>query len=397
MALDSEAVNKDSMPSERVFEHRLRSPSAHPLFAVPFFAARFIMANDDFSSHTFAVANNLRVTSLAIALYDYLYTLPSEWRFYKSQAHSFRLSTGFVLFVLIRYISILILVVSNVGFFSHSFTAQSCQHYYLAAPVLKVLQTMVSQAIVGVRTYNISRRNRWVGWAVLSGYFVAIVIQWFSNLWHRTPVAANGHCTPGSLDPDAKVAAWVFYLVAMLYDMMTLSISTYFLIMCRPNSTGMSHLMKVMLYDGLGYFVALTGANVLNLILYRASNTTIQSAGASLGYAVSWIMSQRILIHLREASIDAPRAVVSQYLQTSRDINDALRGATHKVSRLDREEIVGERDVTEEANELDVCVRVEHSVVVDYNKPSFTTRGSTEREIYSAPKVMWDQGLPDKP
>ncbi|KAF8995471.1 hypothetical protein BDQ17DRAFT_1365656 [Cyathus striatus] len=72
-----------------------------------------------------------------------------------------------------------------------------------------------------------------------------------------------------------------------------------------------------MLYDGLGYLVMLTAVNILNLVLYRTSRD-VQNAGlvnvvfttvtdinhaittlrASLGYCVSWIMSQRLLIHL---------------------------------------------------------------------------------------------------
>ncbi|KAI0064914.1 hypothetical protein BV25DRAFT_1914066 [Artomyces pyxidatus] len=351
-----------------------------------------------------SVANNLRIASLSIALYDYLYTLPAEWRFYKGQAKSasFRLSLGFVLFVLIRYLSVVVLVVSNVGFFSHHFTPETCRHYYMAAPILKVLQAMICQAILGVRTYNISRRNRYVGWVVLIAYFCAIVIEWFSNLYNRLPVEEDVRmfipiipCSPGTRDPDANVSVWVFYLTAMLYDLLTLTVSTVYLVKCRSSSFHMSHLMKVMLYDGIGYFVALTAANVLNLILYRASNTTVQSAGASLGYAVSWIMSQRILIHLRDAGAEPPRTVIAHHLQSSRDINDALRNAGAKASRIERENVQGppgELDGVEE-NELDVQVRVERSVVVDYKDYA---RGSSEREIYSAPKVMWDQGLPSK-
>lgn len=55
-----------------------------------------------------------------------------------------------------------------------------------------------------------------------------------------------------------------------------------------------------MMYDGLIFLVVLTAVNILNLILYRQLDLTTQSTGVSLGYAVVWIMSQRILIHLRE-------------------------------------------------------------------------------------------------
>ncbi|KAH9177313.1 hypothetical protein EDB89DRAFT_1535655 [Lactarius sanguifluus] len=134
------------------------------------------------SSGAIAAENNLRVVSLTIAAYDYLITLPAEYRLYKS---SNRRSLGFILFVLIRYTSIIVLVVSNVGFFYHGFTPKACEHYRLAAPALKVVQIMVSQAILGVRTHGISQRNPWVGRTLLSTYILGAAFQWFSSLYDR--------------------------------------------------------------------------------------------------------------------------------------------------------------------------------------------------------------------
>ncbi|KAH9027459.1 hypothetical protein EDB83DRAFT_1910910 [Lactarius deliciosus] len=79
------------------------------------------------SAGALAADNNLRVASLTIAAYDYLLTLPAEYRLYKS---SNRRSTGLILFVLLRYSSIMVLVISNVGFFHHNFTPKTCNPSY---------------------------------------------------------------------------------------------------------------------------------------------------------------------------------------------------------------------------------------------------------------------------
>ncbi|KAI0270745.1 hypothetical protein BC834DRAFT_531233 [Gloeopeniophorella convolvens] len=339
-------------------------------------------------------ANNLRIASLSIAVYDYLWTLPAEYRFYRGAGSSSRFSLALVLFALIRYTSILVLVVSNVGFFYHHFTSAVCKHYYLAAPVCKVIQTMASQAILGVRTYNISRRHVWVGRVVLSGYIIVVIFEWFSNLYDRIPNITAGNCGVASAHPDNRVSVWSFYLVAMLYDLLTLSISTFCLMKLRATTSATSQLLKIMLYDGLGYFVALTGVNILNLILYRGSNASIQSAGASLGYAVTWIMSQRILIHLREAGVEQTRVVVTE-LQTSRAVASALRfeGETKYEARLDREHMPAVREEGDSThdNDFDVQVRVERSVVVDVRQLDRET--SIDREVYTAPKSIWDRGM----
>ncbi|KAF8973185.1 hypothetical protein BDZ97DRAFT_659780 [Flammula alnicola] len=86
-----------------------------------------------------------------------------------------------------------------------------------------------------------------------------------------------------------------------------------------------------MVYDGLGYLIVLTGTNILNLILYKQSQD-IQTAGASLGYCVSWIMSQRLLIHLYDASrerreeTDFDAAVtISKNITGARDVSRVVR------------------------------------------------------------------------
>ncbi|KAI0299007.1 hypothetical protein B0F90DRAFT_1730031 [Multifurca ochricompacta] len=134
------------------------------------------------STGALTAANNLRIAALSVAAYDYLLTLPLEFRIYKS---SNRRSLGLVLFILIRYSSIVSLVVSNVGFFYHHFSPKACSHYMFVSPIFKVFHIMISQAIMGLRAYNIARRNVWIGWTLLSTYVVVVAFQWVSSLFNR--------------------------------------------------------------------------------------------------------------------------------------------------------------------------------------------------------------------
>ncbi|KAH7910356.1 hypothetical protein BJ138DRAFT_1153035 [Hygrophoropsis aurantiaca] len=238
----------------------------------------------------------LRIASISIAAYDYIITLPAEYRFYRSQPHIFHLSLACVLFVLIRYLSIIVIAVSNYGVFATTFTPETCGEFFLVAPIFKVLQTMVSQVILGVRTFNITRRDRRMGILLLIIFALSTTMEWFTNMYNRIAVSVDGSCTPANT--GAHLSAF-YYLVSMLYDLATLVISTIYLLRFNTHSGRFARLIRVMIYDGLGFFVVLTASNVLNLILYRASDEAVQSSGASLGYAVTWIMSQRILIHLR--------------------------------------------------------------------------------------------------
>ncbi|KAI0371253.1 hypothetical protein BV20DRAFT_194023 [Pilatotrama ljubarskyi] len=276
----------------------------------------------------------LRVISLSIAFYDYILTLPAEWRFYRSQ-RSWRLSLGCVLFIAIRYASIAVLILSNVGYFGDFFTPETCDHYYMAPPIFKVVQTMVSQMILGIRTINISRRSTWVTWSVVTVFFLCTAAQWILNLWNRVPVQGrHNNCTAGNKPPVLTV--WLYYLLSIVFDIFTLGVSSMYLISFSPNSGKMAHLRRIMLTDGLVYFVALTGVNIFNLILYRRPDEAMQSSGVSLGYALTWIMSQRILIHLRDAAAAHNRTITTQIV-VSRALPSAHSVAAAMRSQYDRD------------------------------------------------------------
>lgn len=316
-----------------------------------------------------ATEKYLRIASISIALYDYIITLPAEWRFYRSQSSLFRLRLACILFILIRYGSIMVMVLSNYGVFSTGFTQETCKHYYMVAPIFKVMQTMISQVILGVRTFNIARRDRRIGITLVVLYFVSISLEWFTNMFNRIPVVVSGNCTPGN---SGKIlSAWFYYTVSMLYDLAVLTISTVYLLRYNPLSNRLEQLVRVLIYDGIGYFVVLTGSNILNIVLYHTSNIQTQAAGASIGFAVIWIMSQRILIHLRELSEAENRRldniVAARSPQNARDVVSAIRSPLSPKNHIDPEFGLRSFDgVRTDDMELDICTCVKPLVTLDH-------------------------------
>ncbi|KIK35273.1 hypothetical protein CY34DRAFT_783215 [Suillus luteus UH-Slu-Lm8-n1] len=229
-----------------------------------------------------ATEKYLRIASISVALYDYIITLPAEWRFYRSQSSFFSLRLACILFILIRYDSIIVMILSNYGVFSTGFTQESCKHYYMVAPVLKVIQTMISQVILGVRTFNIARRDRRIGIVLVVLYFLSVSLEWFTNMFDRMPVLyqctvyslMNHSCTPGN--PGKILSAWLYYTVAMSYDLAVLTISTVYLLRYNPLSGRCTYPLPLLIYDGIGYFVVLTGSNIFNIVLYHTSDIQTQ-------------------------------------------------------------------------------------------------------------------------
>lgn len=228
---------------------------------------------------------------------------------------------------------------------------------------------MISQVILGVRTFNIARRNRRVGIALVVLYFVSVSLEWFTNMFNRTPVVVHGNCTPGNA--GKVLSAWVYYTVAMLYDLVALIVSTVYLLRYNPLSSRLEQLVRVLIYDGIGYFVVLTGSNIFNIVLYHTSDIQTQAAGASIGFVVIWIMSQRILIHLRELSEAETRrldnVVVVRSPPNARDEASDLRSPLTPRHHVDPEfGFKSSGDVRTNDMELDICARIKPSVTVDH-------------------------------
>ncbi|KAH8985085.1 hypothetical protein EDB92DRAFT_1884153 [Lactarius akahatsu] len=334
-------------------------------------------------SNAALAAYNTRLAALAVAGYDYFLTLPAEWRFYRAFYRSnFRLNTSLVLFVLIRYTSILAGTLGTWAYLSHGFTPESCRKFFLVPTLIRVLQCMISQAILGLRAYAISRKNRTVAIVLFSCFIFASAVEWLSSVYHRIPVLSNGSCGTGTLHPTFFLSTWMFYLVVMLYDLLTLSISMGYLFKYRPSSPFMSRLVKMMVYDGLGYFVALTLVNTINVILFRTHNSLIQSYAAPFGGVATWIMSQRILINLQGASADRLSTESPPYVHRS----------THTRSAEDRSQSSREVYHIKQDGTEQVQVRVDRSVVVGVVPCNWKAAPCASDEPFCTPAVKWDEG-----
>jgi len=102
---------------------------------------------------------------------------------------------------------------------------------------------------------------------------------------------------------------WIFYLSALVYDFLLIVISSWFLLRIKSNSRLLLRIKKMMLIDGLVYFVLLAAANMINIVVFQVinDNDIAQAAALPVACLATWIMSQRILINLNETSLKAQR------------------------------------------------------------------------------------------
>ncbi|KAF5388863.1 hypothetical protein D9757_005641 [Collybiopsis confluens] len=255
------------------------------------------MEGDYVGERPYQLAAYLRFASISMALYDIFESAPRTWKYTREQWNAPQITLSFLLFLLIQFISIAAISLSNFGFFYSHFTQRLCDHYFLVPPICKVLQSVVSQVILGFRAFNLSKRSKPVGWLLLIILIATTTMEGLTTLQHRTPFVDPVHPGLHSRKIDA-LGAWTYYAVVIIYDLTTTLICMFYLLKYKPISDpSFAKVTRMMFYDGIGYFTALTAVNILNLVLFRAS-LDIQTAASSLGYAAIWIMAKRLIIHL---------------------------------------------------------------------------------------------------
>ncbi|KAJ7776317.1 hypothetical protein B0H16DRAFT_1712690 [Mycena metata] len=249
------------------------------------------------------IAAYLRVAAYTVALFDYLQTIPAEFRLYVKQKGPLNLSTACILFILVRYLGVITLSAGVVGFFYHGFSAESCSHYFWVVPVFKLFLYLASQAILTLRTYAVSRKAPAVLYILAVLSIVCTVGEFVSTFWKRIPFQQHSNCTSGNL-PGVKVAS-LFYAACLIFDAVTMILSAGYLWKFSNSSrASIGRLTKMMLEDGIVYFIVLTAMNTVNLIFFQSRDTVLQSSAASLGYAVTMVFSSRFILNLSERTRD---------------------------------------------------------------------------------------------
>lgn len=207
-----------------------------------------------------------------------------------------------MLFAAIRYASIAVICVSSYDFFYDHFSNSTCHHWYIVPESLKVVQAMVAQAIMAWRVYVVSRRKPVVKWSIIGFYIVVCAGEWVTNLFHRRIVLGiQGNCQ--SLNIAQIPTAWLFYLIASFYDLVTLILVVLYLNGVHAKSYLMSRLKRILIYQGFVYFLAILAGNLINMVIYVSKTNQFQTAGVPISYTLTWIFAQKLLIHLHELAL----------------------------------------------------------------------------------------------
>ncbi|KAJ7513143.1 hypothetical protein B0H11DRAFT_2303387 [Mycena galericulata] len=299
---------------------------------------------------TSQLAAYLRIAAYAIALFEYIFScalrvrgllhthsylqsLPAEYRLYAKQRGPLNLSfvhcvgvacVACILFILVRYLGVTSLVVGCVGFFHHGFSQEACDKFFWLAPVFKRMHATLlflwsgyshiidsvplprltvdpgSPNVCGIaQVADDPIYSRCLVCGVRVGRVHFDILEAHSRLDQRKRTASD--VGPAAQAGTFQASKWLPYimLVALVasprsrvFDVVTMGITAAYLWkFSNTNRASISRLTRMMLEDGIMYFIALSGRfDVLG--------------SASLGYAATMIFSSRFVLNLSERSRD---------------------------------------------------------------------------------------------
>lgn len=240
--------------------------------------------------------SGMRLMSACIFAYDWIITLPSEYRLYRRQRWP-HMTVACGLFFAARYFGAAYIISTSVLFFSKTFTPSSCKSIVPLGGFFRGCVSTTSALIFLWRTWAIWQRNRNV--LIIMGLaLIPQIIFSYPSAFMQIPISKNGGCTGASGTDNAFALKWPFALVNLLYDVIACILGTWKLV--QNIKAGVSGISFILLGDGLGYFFLMVAIHILNLVFLLIPDPSKQTVIVTFQSVITSILAQRIITSLSE-------------------------------------------------------------------------------------------------
>ncbi|KAJ7736453.1 hypothetical protein B0H16DRAFT_1891941 [Mycena metata] len=240
----------------------------------------------------------MRASAASIYFFDYMMTLPSEYRIYKRQKKIWNPSAACILFVLSRYVTLVSIVMATAFFFGTTWTEKTCVPAVGGA--LRALSASIVSLIFMWRAWAIWHKRRRILYLLMIAFIPTTVFTW-GFVFNQVPEVKNGSCG-GLAGTGVFGAKWPFALANIVFDAVCVGLSTYRLALNLKD--GSSQISSILLVDGLGYFFTSVALQVLNLIFLLSPDPAKQSTMITFTNAITGLLSQRIITSLSQRVIN---------------------------------------------------------------------------------------------
>ncbi|KAH8925876.1 hypothetical protein BT69DRAFT_1348425 [Atractiella rhizophila] len=195
----------------------------------------------------------VRIAAFSIFTYEFIRTIPAEWRFINRQVDKGEVSVPFILFMLARYVG---------GQF-------------------------------------VERILCWGKFFWETAITVTAGLEIWSTSYQDISIGPHGQCLAGNPHPEFAIA---FYIPNVLLDLSVATLTFLELRKGQKLSKGGWHPFSRYLFrEGMVYVIIITAGNIVNVVLWLTPKSRgIQSIAATLALVVNINMAQAIVLNLQE-------------------------------------------------------------------------------------------------
>lgn len=255
-----------------------------------------LVAND------FRLSRSIYLMSLILVLYDFVLTLPSEVTFMWKGKFSWR----HVIFVILRYLSILNLTVANIVLSWNKPSARLCSIWYngwVAANIpIAIVSGIVLILRIGAMYAMFAHRLKiLVALSIMFGVKTVVeLVILFRLLSHLISVPLPPPYS-GCFGVSGREDSWIYWLPTIAFETCLVILAIIQCIQYVRDESGATRLMAVLLRDSIMFFGGMLAAALINCIIWGVGRPTLFSAFPSIHTAFGSVLGCRMLLNAREA------------------------------------------------------------------------------------------------
>ncbi|KAG2010639.1 hypothetical protein CC2G_013441 [Coprinopsis cinerea AmutBmut pab1-1] len=300
-------------------------------------------------------------TPATVFLADYLHTLPlevsliwpSEWSFAKIL---FLLNRYWVLDIIFRHFGThpqlklkcysqskcysrlkcsnhrMNTALTLVNVVDHGSSPSVCRMGFISSTTFAFFGFLLSEAIMFLRLFALSGRNRWMGgWLGFQFFilhfapFVAVCVFIRDVEYEPSPIPSVMPCLPVA-QGSARWKEIALYSVGLGSHTLIISLTLY--IMIREHRSTKSSLLSIFYRDGLIYFLGLAITSLVNIVISATVPFNCDAMFLIPQRTIHAILANRAILHLREQGRKDVQAGSSTTLDFGGNTNGSGGGST---------------------------------------------------------------------
>ncbi|KAI5119662.1 hypothetical protein M0805_007753 [Coniferiporia weirii] len=191
-----------------------------------------------------------------------------------------------------------------------------CNRWVFFLAVIPTIFSFQDPAFVGarivigsifiLRTYCIYNRSLKVAGVIALFLIVEVVVKLFTTIvWGQAVTLPPGFvaCVL-SVSPENAGKFIIYWVTELCTDAVVLGLTIYRSYTAFRTSGGFSHthIWRVIIKDGIIYFLVMFGANLTTVLMYLTAAQDIKASNADFGVMINSLMTARLILNLKAAA-----------------------------------------------------------------------------------------------